>query len=107
MVEGESADGGRTLCVEQDEEPGDAVFGLDCGVVEQALGLVPACLGVDGPGRAAPFRGREFQGGELLRPGPADEVPGLAAVGGAWAGHPALQVSLSAGREGEAAGGEP
>ena len=47
VVEGEPADRGRPLGVEQDEQSGDAVVGFDRVVVQQPAGLVPAGLGVD------------------------------------------------------------
>ena len=39
--------------------------------------------------------------------GPADEVPGVGAVGGLRAGQPCLQVALPGGGQGQVAGGEP
>ena len=80
MVEGEAADGGDPLGIEQNEQPGDAVLGFDGVVVEQPAGLLPSGLGVDDPARPVPSGGREVQAGQLLSPCPADEVPGLAAL---------------------------
>jgi len=45
--EGEAADRGGGLCVEEHEEAGDAVFDVDGLVAQQPTGLVPACFGVD------------------------------------------------------------
>ncbi len=67
VAEGEPADRGRPLCVEQHEEPGEAVFGFERGVVEQPAGVAPAGLGVEDLGRAAPFGGGEVQAGQFLR----------------------------------------
>src|SRR5947209_1358276 len=66
VAQGEAADGRGPLGVEQDEEPGDAVFGVKGCVVEQPAGLFPAGLGVDDAGRAAPPGGWEVQAGQLL-----------------------------------------
>ena len=49
VAQGEAADGRRPLGVEENEEPRDAVFGIEAGVVEQPSCLVPAGLGVDDP----------------------------------------------------------
>ena len=65
VAEGEPADRGRPLGVEQDEQPGDAVFGFEGAVVQQPAGLFPAGLGVDHAGRAAPSDGGEVQAGQL------------------------------------------
>ena len=51
------------LGVEQHEQPGDAVLGFDGVVVQQPASLFPAGLGVDDPGRPAPFDGCEVQAG--------------------------------------------
>ena len=107
VAEGEAADRGRPLGVEQDEQPGDAVLGFEGVVVQQPACLFPAGLGVDDAGRAAPSDGREVQAGQLLLAGPADEVPRVGAVGGLRAGQPCLQVALPGGGQGEVAGGEP
>ena len=50
VTEGKAADGGGLLGVEQDEQPGDPVLGLEGGVVQQLPGLCPASLGVDEAG---------------------------------------------------------
>jgi hypothetical protein len=59
VAEGERADDRGPLGVEQDEEPGDAVFGVEAAVAEQPACLFPAGLGVDDAGRAGPSGGRE------------------------------------------------
>ena len=107
VAEGEAADDRGPLGVEEDEEPGDAVSGIEAVVVEQLSCLVPAGLGVDDAGRAAPPGGGKVQAGQLLLLRPADEVPGLAGAGGVIAGDPGVQVVLPAGGQGEVAGGEP
>src|SRR5205823_8384672 len=100
VVEGEAADRGGPLCVEQDEQPGDAVFGFDGVVVEQPARLLPAGFGVDDAGRAVPFGGGEVEAGQLVPFGPADEVSGLAAAGGLVAGQPRVEVALPGGCQG-------
>ena len=55
VVDGEAADRGRPLGVEQHEQAGEAVFGFDRVVVEQPPSLVPAGLGVDDAGRDRPI----------------------------------------------------
>ena len=107
MVEGEAADRGGALGVEENEQPGDAVLGFDGVVVEQPAGVVPSGLGVDDAARPVPFGGSEVQAGQLLTPCPADEVPGLAAMGGMLAGQPGVEVTLPGGGQLEVAGGEP
>ena len=85
MAEGELADRGWPLGVEQDEQPGDAVFGFERVIVQQPACLFPAGLGVDDADRPAPPGGREVQAGQLLLAGPADEVSRVGSVGVAWA----------------------
>src|SRR6266702_3802997 len=80
VTEGKAADGGGLLGVEQDEQSGDPVLGLEGAVVQQLPGLCPAPFGVDDAGGACPPGGREAQAGQLLVAGPADEVPGRVAV---------------------------
>ncbi len=93
--------------VEQHEQPSDAVLGLEGVVVQQPAGVFPAGLGVEGTGGAVPLGCRELQAGQLLLVGPADEVAGLAAMGGPVAGQPGVDVALPAGGQRHAAGGEP
>ena len=107
MVEGQAADRGGPLGVEENEQAGDAVLGFDGVVVQQAAGVVPSGLGVDDAARPVPPGGGEIEAGQLLAPGPADEVPGLAAMGGVIAGQPGVEVALPGGGQPEAAGGEP
>ncbi len=103
----EAADRGGSLGIEEKEQAGDSVLGLDGVVVEQAAGVAPPGLGVDDAGRAVPPGGGEVEAGQLLPPCPADEVPGLAAVGRVVAGQPGVEVALPGGGEPEAAAGEP
>ena len=63
VVEGEAADRGGPLGVEQHEQAGDAVLGFEGVVVQQPAGLFPAGLGVDDAGGAAPPGRREAPGG--------------------------------------------
>ena len=107
MVQGEAADRGGSLGVEENEQAGDAVLGFDGVVVEQAAGVAPSGLGVDDAGRPVPPGGGEVEAGQFLAPGPADEVPGLAVMGGVVAGQPGVEVALPGGGQLEAAGGEP
>jgi hypothetical protein len=107
VFEGEAADRGGPLGVEQDEERGDPVFGLDGVVVQQPACLFPAGLGVDGSRRACPLDGRQFQAGQLLFVRPADEVPGLTPVGGVLTSQPGVQIALPGRCQGEAVDGEP
>src|SRR5664279_6304147 len=81
MIEGQAADRGRPLGVEQNEQPGDAVLGFGSVVVQQSAGVLPAGLAVDDAVRAIPSGGSEIETGQLMPFGPADEVPGLAATG--------------------------
>jgi len=64
--EGEAAEGGGPLGVEQDEQAGDAVVGLDGVVVQQPASLLPAALCVQDPGRSCPSARGEFEGSEFL-----------------------------------------
>jgi hypothetical protein len=107
VTEGQAADGGGLLGVEQDEQSGDPVLGLDGVVVQQLPGLCPASFGVDDAGGPCPPGGREVQAGQLLVLGPADEVAGGAALAGARTGQPLVKVGLRAGGQGEIAGGQP
>jgi hypothetical protein len=61
VVEGEPGDRGGVLGVKQDEQSGDAVFGPDRVVVQQAAGLRPALFGVQGAVRAVPPGGGELE----------------------------------------------
>src|SRR6266516_1297082 len=107
VAEGELADRGWPLGVEQDEQPGDAVFVFDSAVVQLPACLFLACLGVDDTGRPAPPDGREIQAGQLVLAGPADEVPRVGAVAGLRGDQPCLQVALPGGGQGEVVCGEP
>ena len=49
LLEGEAADRGGPLGVEENEQAGDAVPGFEGVVVQQAAGVVPSGLGVDMP----------------------------------------------------------
>ncbi len=107
LVEGEAADRGGPLGVKEKEQSGDAVFGFEGVVVEQAAGVVPSGFGVDNAAGPGPSGGGEVEASQFLAPGPADEVPGLAAMGGVIAGQPGVKVALPCGGQVEAAGGEP
>jgi hypothetical protein len=107
VPESQAADHGCPLGVEEDEQSGQAVFGLEALVVEQSAGLFPAGLGVDHAGRAAPLGGREVQPGELVPACPADEVASVGAVGGLGVAQSCLEVALPRVLEGQPANGEP
>jgi hypothetical protein len=107
VAEGEPADRRGLLGVEEDEQAGEAVFGLEAVVAEQPAGACPAGLGVDDAGGATLSGGSEVQAGQLVPAGPADEVAGVGAVAGLCAGQPVLQVALTGGGQCEVAGGEP
>ena len=107
MVEGQAADRGGSLGVKENEQAGDAVFRFDGVVVQQAAGVVPSGLGVDGAARPVPPGGGEIEAGQFLAPGPADEVPGLAMMGGVITCQPGVEVALPGGAQSQAAGGEP
>src|SRR6266704_3869154 len=107
VTEGEAADGGGLLGVEKDEQSRDPVPGLEGAVVQQLPGLCPAPFGVDDAGGACPPGGREAQAGQLLVAGPADEVPGRAALADARRGRPLVEIALRAGGQREPACGQP
>ena len=54
VVGGELGDGGDALGVEQEQQPGDPVGGLEGVVVQESSGVVPAFLGVVRPCGALP-----------------------------------------------------
>jgi hypothetical protein len=107
MVQGQAADRGGPLGVEENEQAGDTVLGFDGVVVQQAAGVVPSGLGVDDAARPVPSGGGEIEAGQLLAPGPAGGVPGLAVMSDVIAGQPGVEVALPGGAQPEAAGGEP
>ena len=107
VVDGHSADRCGPLGVEQDEQAGDPVFGLEGVVVQEPAGVFPPGFGVDGLLRAGPFDRGQLEGGQFLGLGPADEVPELASEFGSFTGQPAVELALASGVQGEAAGGEP
>jgi hypothetical protein len=104
VVQGEVAERGRVLGVEEDKRASDTVLGFEAVVVEQPAGLVPAGLDVDDAGGPAPPDFREVQLGELLLACPADEVTGVGAVGRVRAGQLCLQVTLPGRGQGEGRG---
>jgi hypothetical protein len=105
VVEGESADRRESLGVEQHQQPGDAVVGVETVVVEQPFGLLPALLLIQRLGWAGPSGGREAQVGvDALGDRPAHEVADLGPVAGAVTGQPGFEVGLAAAGKGEPAG---
>jgi hypothetical protein len=107
VVEGEPADRGGGLGVEQHEEPGDAVLGFEGVVVQEPAGVGPPGLAVDDAPGPVPLGGGEVQAGELVSSGPAHEVPRVDAGGDVRAGQPLLEVALPGTGQVEAARGEP
>src|SRR6266566_146931 len=81
---GEPADPGDGLGIEEHEQAGEAVPGVQCVVVQQAAGGVPAPLVIECPCRALPAGGEEGQRSETVPGGPADEVPGVVALTGGF-----------------------
>jgi hypothetical protein len=61
VVGGELADGGDALGVEDQQEPGDPVGGLQAGVVQEPARVGPALLGVQRAAGALPAVGAEGQ----------------------------------------------
>jgi hypothetical protein len=101
VVEGESADCCGALGVEEDQAPGEAVLGLEGGVVEQPACLFPSGLGVDDARRAGPPVCGQVEAGRFPALGPADEVPGVGMGVGGRRGGPLVQVAVPRRREGE------
>ena len=81
VVEGEAADRGGALGVEENEQPGDAILGFDGVVMEQTTGLFPAGLGVDDAAGSVPADRGEVKIGNLLGFCPSDDVSVVAAPG--------------------------
>lgn len=108
VVDCELADSSDLLCAEDQQQSGDAIRSGQCVVVEEATCVGPAFLAVDGAPRAGPANGAVDQSvGMAVLYGPADEVAGLVAVGEGGVGHPAFEVGLRAGAQGESFGREP
>jgi hypothetical protein len=59
VVEVQSADGRGALGVEQEQQPGDTVVGVEGVVVQQPFGLLPALFMVQWTGGAGPSGGGE------------------------------------------------
>lgn len=94
VIEGESADCGGLLGVEQDKQASDSIVGFEGVVVQQPAGVLPSGFSVEGAGRAVPSGGGEIQADQLLALGPADEVSRGATLGEARTGYPAIEVAL-------------
>lgn len=102
LVHGEPGDRRGPLGVEEQQQAGETVFGLEGVIVQQAAGGVPAGFVVHGLGGATPSFGREGEiASDLLGEGPAHEVACLLAVADVVAGHPALKVGLLASGKGQ------
>jgi hypothetical protein len=99
VADREPADGRGPLGVEQDQQAGDAVFGLEVLVVQQGAGLVPAGFGVDDAGRAYPADRGEVEGCQFVALGPAYEVAGVLPVGCVRVCEPGFEVALPGGGE--------
>lgn len=74
VVDGEFADGRGGLSIEQHQQTGDTVAGVDGVVVQQPTGLIPAGLGVDDAARSAPSVGGMIDLGQFVFASPAYEV---------------------------------
>ena len=74
VVDAEFADGRGGLGVEQHQQTGDTVAGVDGVIVQQPTGLVPAGLGVDDAARTAPSVGGMIELRQFVSTGPAHEV---------------------------------
>ena len=76
LIGGHAADRGDALGVEEDEQPGEAVLGLDRVIVQEPAGDVPPVLAVeDGCGSGPAGGGGKVAGGEAGGVRPADEPP--------------------------------
>jgi len=105
---GHAAERRHALGVEEDEEPGEAVFGLERVIVQETACDVPPVLAVeDGRGAGPAGGGGKVAGGEAGGVRPADEPAGFFPVDGLAAGEPAVEVGLLAGAHCEAGGAEP
>ena len=71
LVEGQAADGGRLLGIDQDEAAREPVARIEGLIVEEAAGLVPAAP--VSRARAVPPGGGKIQAGLLAVAGPPDE----------------------------------
>lgn len=108
VVAGEPGDRSGPLGIEEQQQAGEAVFGLERVVVQQTSGGGPAGLIVHRLGGAVPSLGRKGEiAGDLLGQGPAHEVACLLAKTGVVAGRPTFEVGLSAGGKGQFQAVEP
>jgi len=94
VFDGEAADCGGPLGVEENEQSGDAVVGFDAVVVQQPAGVDPSGFAVDGAPWPVPFGGGEVQAGDLVSSGPAHEVTRVDAGGRVCAGQPLLEIAV-------------
>jgi hypothetical protein len=67
LAGGHLADRGRAVGVEQDEQAGEAVLGLEGAVMQEPARGVPAVLVIDQLGGPVPSGGGEVAGGRLTR----------------------------------------
>jgi hypothetical protein len=104
LVGGEQADGGRALGVEEQQQAGEPIIGVDCGVVQEFSDGSPAVIIVYRVDRAAPASGGQVGGGELVGVGPSDERGGFVAVAAGGIGQPVFEIGLSEGGQGEVVG---
>lgn len=108
VVDGELADRGNLLRVEDQQQSSNAIRGGQRVVAEEASCVGPAFLAVDGALRAGPADGAASETvGMAMLYGPADEVAGLVAVAKSGIGHPVFQVGLRAGAQAESRASEP
>jgi hypothetical protein len=71
VVGGQAADVGSALGVEQDQQSGNSVLGLDGVVVQQPAGLFPPGFGVDDAGWSTPNGSRRSPAGSASVGGPS------------------------------------
>lgn len=89
VIDGEPGDRGGPLGIEEQQQAGEAVFGLEGVVVQQTSGGGPAGLVAHRLGGAVPSLGREGEiAGDLLGEDPAHEVACLLAKTSVVAGRP-------------------
>ncbi|MCQ8836128.1 hypothetical protein [Streptomyces malaysiensis] len=70
VLGGQPVDCRRPLGIEEEKQPGEAVFGLAGVVMQEPTGDVPAMFVIEWLGGAVPADGGDVDGGELVGAGP-------------------------------------
>ncbi|MFG2585722.1 hypothetical protein [Streptomyces malaysiensis] len=70
VLGGQPVDYRRPLGIEEEKQPGEAVFGLAGVVMQEPAGDVPAMFVIEWLGGAVPADGGDVDGGELVGAGP-------------------------------------